>query len=146
MTDLSVQSPCGVGQRVANALLRGNGATTALLQMPPLTGDGTDQGQVGLHAPGFQFLPLAPGVFRRLQVAMRDGEEPEYELLIAADAVAAQVSAKNLSSGEALFALAGGVVVAGRLFLIEALSTSESQGQVYLYRLLLREACGQWQE
>ena len=40
--------------------------------------------------------------------------------------------------------MASGVVVAGKLFLIEAVSASESQGQAYLYRLLLQEAGGEW--
>jgi hypothetical protein len=40
--------------------------------------------------------------------------------------------------------MASGVGVAEKLFLIEAVSTSESQGAAYLYRLLLQEACGEW--
>ena len=50
----------------------------------------------------------------------------------------------QLSSAQSLFSMACGVVVAGKLFLIEAVSTSESQGTAYLYRLLLQEACGEW--
>jgi hypothetical protein len=34
--------------------------------------------------------------------------------------------------------------VAGKLYLIEAVSSSETQGEAYLYRLLLQEACGEW--
>jgi hypothetical protein len=68
----------------------------------------------------------------------------KYELLVCADAVAAQVTKLQLSSAEGLFAMACGVVVAGKLFLIEAVSASESQGQPYLYRLLLQEASGAW--
>lgn len=146
MADLSTQNTCGVAQRVATTLLRANGGTTANLQMPPLTGDGTDAGQLGLDAPGFLSLPLSPAVFRKSRADMQDGKLPDYELLISAEAVAAQVSQLKLSSGQALFALASGVVVAGKLFLIEGISSSESQGEVYLYRLLLREGCGEWQE
>lgn len=145
MADLSTQNPCAWAQRAATALLRANGGTTACLQMPPLQGDSANAGQIGLDAPGFLSLPLSPAVFRKAHVAMQDGQLPKYELLISADAVAAQVAQQNLSSGQALFAMAGGVVVAGRLFLIEAVSASETQGQPYLYRLLLQEACGEWQ-
>jgi hypothetical protein len=144
MADLSTQNPSGLAQRVATALLRAGGGTTACLQMPPLQGDATIAGQIGLDAPGFLSLPLAPVVFRKARVAMNDGQLPKYELLVSADAVTAQVSAMQLSSAQALFLQACGVVVAGKLFLIEAISASESQGQPYLYRLLLQEACGEW--
>ena len=144
MADLSIQNPTGLAQRVATAMLRASGGTTACLQMPPLVGDQTNAGQIGLDAPGFLSLPLSPVVFRKARVAMEDGELPNYELLISADAVAAQVSQMQLGSAQTLFSMASGVVVAGKLFLIEAVSASESQGQAYLYRLLLQEACGEW--
>lgn len=144
MTDLSIQDPCGIAQRVATALLRAGGGTTANLQMPPLTGDSTDAGQLGLDAPGFLSLPLSPVAFRKARVALQNGQLPKYELLVSADAVNAQVTQQNLPSAEALFAMAAGVQVAGQLFLIEAVSSSVVQGEPYLYRLLLQEACGAW--
>ena len=144
MADLSVQNPSGLAQRVATAMLRASGGTTACLQMPPLVGDQTNAGQIGLDAPGFLSLPLSPAVFRKARVVMDPGQLPKYELLISADAVEAQVSQLQLSSAQTLFSMAAGVVVAGKLFLIEAVSSSESQGQAYLYRLLLQEACGEW--
>jgi hypothetical protein len=146
MADLSTQLVSGIAQRAATALLRAGGGTTACLQMPPLQGDSTNAAQIGLNAPGFLSLPLAPVVFRKARVAMQDGQLPKYELLISADAVAAQVTQLQLNSAQALFSMASGVVVAGKLFLIEAVSASESQGQAYLYRLLLQEACGEWQD
>ena len=144
MADLSTQNPSGLAQRVATALLRASGGTTACLQMPPLEGDGTNAGQIGLDAPGLLSLPLSPAVFRKARASMQDGQLPKYELLISADAIAAQVTQLKLSSAQALFSMASGVVVAAKLFLIEAVSSSESQGEVYLYRLLLQEACGEW--
>jgi hypothetical protein len=144
MADLSTQNPCGLAQRMATALLRACGGTTASLQMPPLQGDASDAGQIGLNAPGFLSLPLAPAVFRQERRMMQSAESLKYELLVSADAVAAQVTQLQLSSAQALFAMASGVVVDGRLFLIEAVSASESQGQAYLYRLLLQESGGVW--
>jgi hypothetical protein len=144
MADLSTQNPCGLAQRVATALLRAGGGTTASLQMPPLQGDSTNAAQIGLNAPGFLSLPLAPAVFRKARVTMQDGDLPKYELLLSADAVAAQVTQLQLSSAQALFSMASGVVVTGKLFLIQGVSTSESQGTAYLYRLLLQDACGEW--
>ncbi|MBT9331872.1 hypothetical protein [Paracidobacterium acidisoli] len=145
MADLSVQNPSGRALRLAAALLRASGGTTASLQMPPLVGDANDTGQVGLDQPGFLQLPLSPAVFRRVRIAMKDGQLCEYELMVSAEAVATQVSQLQLSSAQTLFTMANGVIVAGKLFLIEAVSTSETQGIVCLYRLLLREAAGEWQ-
>ena len=144
MADLSTQIHCGIARRVAAALLRAGGGATACLQMPPLQGDATNAGQLGLDAPGFLSLPLSPAVFRKARVTMQDGQLPKYELLVSAQAVEAQVSEQKLSSAQALFSMASGVVVAGKLFLIEAVSSSASQGEPYLYRLLLQEACGEW--
>jgi hypothetical protein len=144
MADLSTQNPSGLAQRVATALLRASGGTTACLQMPPLAADSTNAGHLGIDAPGFLSLPLSPALFRKARVAMQNAQLPKYELLISADAIEAQVTQLNLSSAQTLFSMASGVVVAGKLFLIEALSTSESQGTAYLYRLLLQESCGEW--
>ncbi len=144
MADLSTQIPCGAARSVAAALLRANGGTTACLQMPPLQGDTSNAGQVGLDAPGFLSLPLSPAVFRKLRATMQESELPQYELFVSADAVRVQVTQQNLSSAECLFVRAAGVVIAGKLFLIEAFSASETQGEPYLYRLLLREASGEW--
>ncbi|HVT97134.1 MAG TPA: hypothetical protein VHE33_06475 [Acidobacteriaceae bacterium] len=144
MADRSVQNSSGFARRLATAMLRTGGGTTACLQMPPLMGDSTDAGQIGLNAPGFLSLPLAPVVFRKEREALQDGQRTKYELLISADAVAAQVTQLQLSSAQALFAMASGVVIAGKGFLIEAISASEHQGQAYLYRLLLQEASGEW--
>ena len=145
MADLSVQNPSGRALRVAAALLRANGGTTASLQVPPLTGDSTDAGQLGINPPNFLLLPLSPAVFRKTRATIAEGQPGKYELLISAAAVATQVSQFKLSSAQTLFAMATGVVVAGKLFLIEATATSETQGEVYLYRLLLRETASAWQ-
>lgn len=145
MADLSIQNPCGLAQRIATAMLRATGGATASLLMPPLQGDATDAGQVGLDAPGFLSLPLTPAVLQKPpRFTLVDGQLPKYELLLSAEAVNAQVTQQKLASAEALFAMAAGVQMAGRLFLIEAVSTSVSQGTPYLYRVLLQEFSGQW--
>lgn len=140
MADLSTQVPSGMAQRVAASLLRAHGGTTACLQMPPASGDATNAGQLGLNAPGFLSLPLAPAVFRKCRVPMQEGQLPKYELLLSADAVQAQVARLSMASADAFFSMASGVVIAGKSFLIEATSAAEFQGEAYLYRLLLREA------
>jgi len=71
---------------------------------------------------------------------VQEGQESKYELLLSATAVQQQVSQLQLTSADGLFLMAAGVVVSGALFQIEGWSSSQSLGQAYLYRLLLRVA------
>ena len=71
---------------------------------------------------------------------MTEGQEATYELLVSASAVQQQVTALQLNSADALFQMAAGVLVSGGLLQIEAWSSSQSLGQAFLYRLLLRAA------
>jgi hypothetical protein len=144
MADLSTQNPTSYSLQMATALLRANGGTTANLLMPPATGDAADTGQLGIDAPNFQSLPLSPAVFRKLRATMKEGDATKYELLIAAAAVQAAVGDLQLSSADTLFAMTAGVVIDGKLFLIEAKAVSEHLGEVYIYRLLLRESTAEW--
>jgi hypothetical protein len=143
--DLSTQNPTSYAQQMATALLRANGGTSAQLLMPPATGDTTDAGQLGINAPGFQSLSLSPVVFRKMRATMVEGDAAKYELLIAAAAVQAAVGAMQLNSADTLFAMTAGVAVAGKLFVMEAKAVSENLGEVYIYRLLLRESTTEWQ-
>jgi hypothetical protein len=143
--DFSTQNLNGHAFRLADALLRSSGGTTAYLQMPPATGDTTDAGQLGLDAPNCQSLPLSPVVFRRVRATMTEGQPAKYELLISGSAVAAAVGVMQIASADLLFQMAAGVAISGELFLIESVSLSECMGAVYVYRLLLRESASGWQ-
>lgn len=125
---------------MADALLRAGGGAIASLLVAPATGDSSDAGQVGVNAPNFQQMPLSPAIFRKIRVVMQEGQLSQYELLVSASAVEKQVSALQLASADALFDAAAGVLINGSQFVIESRSVSEALGQVYLYRLLLREA------
>lgn len=142
--DLSVENPNGRALRLAASLLRACGGTTAYLQVPPAVGDQNDTGQIGLDAPNLQLLPLSPAVFHKIRNTLNADQQQVYELRVSADAIQAQVAALQLSSAAMLFAMASGVVVSGKLFMIEAVSPLEDQGVVYLYRLALRDAAGNW--
>jgi len=143
--DLNTLNPDCHVFRLADALLRSNGGTTAYLQMPPAAGDTTDAGQLGIDAPNFQPLPLAPVVLRRERATMTEGQPAKCELIVCGAAVSAAVGAMQVASADLLFQMAAGVVVAGELFLIEAVSFSEYMGAAYVYRLLLRESASGWQ-
>lgn len=139
MSDTAPRNPRGAPQMLADALLRNAAGATALLRV---TGTSTDSAQfeVGLVATTFAEVPVSPAVMRRLQPSWRDGGQPKWELLVSATGVEQQVNALNLASAQALFAMTLAVTVGGQDYLIEAISSNEAFGQVYLYRLLLREA------
>lgn len=138
--DLSVRNPNQSPLLIADALLRASGGMVVSLLVAPLTTDSTDAGQVGVNSPNFQQLPLSPATFRKIRVAMQEDQLSQYELLISASAVQQQVSALQLASADALFDTAAGVEINGTQFVIESRSVSEALGQVYLYRLFVREA------
>jgi len=50
------------------------------------------------------------------------------------------VSTLDLPSAQSLFVMTLAVTVAGQDYLIESIASNEAFGQVYLYRLLVREA------
>ena len=81
--------------------------------------------------------PYLPAVFRRLRPKLRDGNSNQYELLISAASVHAQLGLMELSSTDQLFAMATGIFVDGELMLIEAAAEAEAFGCPYLYRLIL---------
>jgi hypothetical protein len=77
---------------------------------------------------------------RKLRPTWQEGEESKWELLVSATGVEQQVSSLELASAQSLFAMTLAVTVAGQDYLIESIAANEAFGQVYLYRLLLREA------
>jgi hypothetical protein len=140
MSDLSVR-PYNEGRvRAADSLLRSQGGFNAGLRLPAPTAAGVNAEQLGLSAPQFQDLPLGPAVFRKVRIVMAEGQSSKYELLISASAVAAAVSGQAVASADVLFAMATGIAVNGVLFLIGATSFTDWQGQVCVYRVLLRES------
>ena len=76
---------------------------------------------------------------RKLRPKYQEGGQSQWELLISASSVAQQVSALELSDAQSLFAMTLTVTVAEQDYLIESVASNEAFGQVYLYRLLLRE-------
>ncbi len=124
---------------LADALLRSVTGTTALLRV---TGTNTDtsMSEVGLVATTFAEVPVSPVVMRKLRPTWREGGESKWELLMSATSVAQQVNALDLASAQSLFAMTLAVTVAGQDYLIESIASNEAFGQVYLYRLLLRQA------
>lgn len=124
---------------LADALLRSAAGTTALLRV---TGTNTDtsMSEVGLVATTFAEVVVSPAVMRKLRPTWQERGESKWELLVSATSVEQQVSTLDLPSAQSLFAMTLAVTVAGQDYLIESIASNEAFGQVYLYRLLLREA------
>ena len=124
---------------LADALLRSVTGTTALLRV---TGANTtsSQSEVGLAATSFAEVAISPVVMRKLKPNWKENGESAWELLVSATGVEQQVNALDLDSAKALFAMTLLVTVAGQDYLIESIAANEAFNQVYMYRLLLREA------
>ena len=124
---------------LADALLRSVTGTTALLRV---TGANTtsSQSEVGLVATAFAEVAISPVVMRKLRPNWKENGESAWELLVSATGVEQQVNALDLDSAKALFAMTLTVTVAGQDYLIESIAANEAFNQVYMYRLLLREA------
>ena len=139
MSDTAPRNPTGAPQMLADALLRSVQGATALLRV---TGSNTDtsQSEVGLVATTFAEVTVSPVVMRKARPTWQEGGQSKWELLVSATSVEAQVSALDLPSAQSLFAMTLAVTVAGQDYLIESIAANEAFGQVYLYRLLLREA------
>jgi hypothetical protein len=139
MSDTAPRNPVSAPQMLADALLRSVAGTTALLRVTG-TNTNTNMSEVGLVSTTFAEVVVSPVAMRKLRPAWQDGGEPKWELLVSATGVEQQVLALDLPSAQSLFAMTLAVIVAGQDYLIESIASNEAFGQVYLYRLLLREA------
>jgi hypothetical protein len=139
MSDTAPRNPAGAPRMLADALLRSVTGTTALLRVTATNTD-SSQSEVGLVATTFADVVVSPVVMRRLRPTWQEGGESKWELIVSATGVEQQVNALDLGSAQALFAMTLAVTVAGQDYLIDSIAANEAFGQVYLYRLLLREA------
>ena len=139
MSDTAPRNLTGAPQMLADALLRSVAGTTALLRVTG-TNAATSQSEVGLVATTFAEVVVSPVVMRRLRPAWEEGGESKWELMVSATSVEQQVSTLDLASAQALFVQTLAVTVAGQDYLIESIAANEVFGQVYMYRLLLRQA------
>jgi len=124
---------------LADALLRSVSGTTALLRITGVNPD-TNMSELGLVTTAFAEVTISPVVMRKLRPTWQEGGTALWELLVSATGVQQQVAVLDLASAQSLFAMTLTVTVAGQSYLIESVSSNEAFGQIYLYRLLLREA------
>jgi hypothetical protein len=130
----------GAQRRIADALLTGVGGRMVKLRVPSAGTPGDVEEQVGLATPSFQDLGLGPVCFRKTHGTV--STFVQYELLISASAVLGLVGSLEYESADVLFAQAAGVLVDEALLTIEAVTSAEAFGEVYLYRVKVRGALG----
>ena len=138
MSDTVPRNAGTAPQMLADALLRSAAGTSAQLRV---TGTNTDSNQfeLGLMATTFYDVVVSPVVMRRLKPDWKENDATQWEMLVSATSVAAQVLTLSLDSAQALFDQTLAVIVNGKSYLIQKVASNEAFGQVYLYRLLLRE-------
>src|SRR5579863_3056616 len=139
MSDTMPRSSTGAAQLLADALLRSVAGASAILRVAGGTID-TSQAEMGIAPTAFSGVVVSPVVMRTLRPSWQEGGESQWELLVSATSVAQQLKTFSLASAQGLFAMTLAVSVAGQNYLIESVAANEAFGQVYLYRLLLREA------
>jgi tetrahydromethanopterin S-methyltransferase subunit E len=142
MSDTAPRNPVNAPQMLADALLRSVAGSSAQLR---ITGAATDsnQSEVGLIATTFSQVMISPVVMRKLRATSKEGEASRWEMLASATSVQAQINALDLPSAQSLFAMTLAVSIGGQDYFIESVASNEAFGQVYLYRISLREACTQ---
>jgi hypothetical protein len=138
MSDTSPRNPTAAQQMLADALLRSVGGASAQLVVTSTSTDSA-MSEMGLVATNLGSVIVSPVVMRKLRPTWQEGNQSKWELLISASSVEEQVGALNLPSAQSLFAMTLSVIVAEQSYLIESIASNEAFGQIYLYRLLLRE-------
>lgn len=139
MGDTSSRGNINAPQLVADALLRSLTGTTAQLRVTNTNAD-QSQSELGLIATAFADVSVGPVVMRKLRPPRQEIRDMQYELLVSATSIEQQVDVLELASARSLLELTLLVTVAGQSYLIDSFTANEAFGQIYLYRLLLREA------
>src|SRR5271167_342400 len=112
MSDTVPRNPVGAPQLLADALLRSVAGTTALLRVTGASTD-TNMSEVGLVSTSFSEVVVSPALMRKLRPSWQESGQSKWELLVSASSVAKQVSALDLQSAQALFAMTLAVTVGG---------------------------------
>lgn len=120
--------------RAADAMLRSLGGREISLLFPLMTLPNDPSAQLGMVDPGVEEVKLSPVVVRNLPTATT-GPRRRLEFLVAAAAVGAVLSSRNVVSAQVFFESALGVVHGGDLFHIEGIATEYFAGTAYLYRV-----------
>jgi hypothetical protein len=120
--------------RAADAMLRTLGGTQVILLFPAAGLPGEGVAGLGLVDPGVVQASISPVVVVELTTET-NGPRRRIELLAGQEAMAAQVSQRNVASAEVLFETALGLLYCGEMFHIEGFVVERIGGVAYLYRV-----------
>jgi hypothetical protein len=139
MSDTAPRNPMAASRLLADALLRTVSGTSARFRITATSAD-TNMSELGLVSTSFVEVLVSPVAMRKLRPGWSGDNVPTWELLVSATGVQQQVLALDLASAQSLFSMTLAVMVAGQSYIIESVASNEAFGEIYLYRLLLREA------
>ena len=139
MTDTAPRNPTSTPQMLADALLRSVGGTSASLRVTGSSAAG-NRFELGLMPTSFTAVIVSPVLMRKLRPSTKTGEPQQWEMLVSAASVQAQVDTLDLSSARSLFEMTLAVTVASEDYMIQSVTSNEAFGTVYLYRLTLSRA------
>lgn len=120
--------------RAADAMLRTLGGTEVILlfAVAGLPADGASE--LGLVDPGVEQALISPVIVVEV-TAENSGPRRRIELLAGQEALAEQVSQRNVASAEVLFETALGLLYGGEMFHIQGFVVERLGGVAYLYRV-----------
>jgi hypothetical protein len=124
--------------RATDAMLKAFGGTDVSMLFPMAAMPNDPSAQLGLADPGVEEVIFSPVVVRTLFTPMT-GPRRRLEFLLAATAVAAQLTLRNVASAEDLFDGALGLLYQNEIFHIENVTTEYFGETAYLYRMLAVE-------
>jgi hypothetical protein len=120
--------------RAADAMLRNLGSTEVTLLFPAAGLPAGGLAELGLVDPGVEQATIGPVVVREL-TTQEAGPRRRIEILAGREAMAEQVSQRNVASAEVLFQTALGLVYDREVFHIQGLVVERLAGVAYLYRV-----------
>jgi hypothetical protein len=120
--------------RAADAMLRTLGGTEVILLFAAagLPGEGT--AELGLVDPGVEQAMISPVIVVETTTES-NGPRRRIELLAGQEAMAEQVSQRNVASADVLFETALGLLYCGEMFHIQGFVVERIGGVAYLYRV-----------
>jgi hypothetical protein len=120
--------------RAADAMLRTLGGTEVILLFAAAGLPGEGIAELGLVDPGVEQAMISPVIVVELTTE-NNGPRRRIELLAGQEAMAEQVSQRNVASADVLFETALGLLYCGEMFHIQGFVVERIGGVAYLYRV-----------
>jgi hypothetical protein len=120
--------------RAADAMLRTLGGTEVILLFAAAGLPGEGIAELGLVDPGVEQAMISPVIVVETTTES-NGPRRRIELLAGQEAMAEQVSQRNVASADVLFETALGLLYCGEMFHIQGFVVERLGGVAYLYRV-----------